>query len=484
MKLDPAITLVVKRIAEEFKKLRQQISGEIGNLTTRINNLPTTAGTPGPPGEPGAPGAAGAPGAPGAPGVTSFNSVPITPSQSGTVNNWNPAGLASANVIRLTNAETVGISITGISAKSNGDFLFVINLSQYALQILFENAGSLSANRISGAIDYTSSQAGPKAIAPGQTAVFIYHTNGGLPTWLFMGNIGDGIWDIRQPPSNSTISGTGILSPSRKFTRVTSGGPSVKGVFALLDAATASTQFVWNEISAWNMTGGDLTIENEDAGTTAGQRIVTPSSSATTWPANNEAKFVYDSTVSRWRLVSSFGSAPSTPPESFPVSSWGSPVALSASGLSIPFTPPAPVMPAGRTVYTGMRVTFNDMVTADYTVGPTSNPLGNYELPLIHGWGISGATPDPFYFYTRSNLTGPVDPAGASFTSTVGISGSMIIPAAAFYPDGVTTLTFFDNSAGLGFMAPTVQNGGSFGVNMSTSVVLPGVNILIEYVYG
>lgn len=55
MKLDPAIVLVVKRIAQEFKKLRQMIA-----------SLPSTAGLPGPPGEPGAAGATGPAGADGA----------------------------------------------------------------------------------------------------------------------------------------------------------------------------------------------------------------------------------------------------------------------------------------------------------------------------------------------------------------------------------------------------------------------------------
>ena len=54
MKLDPAIALVVKRIAEEFKKLRQQIAA-----------LPTTAGTQGPAGPAGDPGPAGPAGATG-----------------------------------------------------------------------------------------------------------------------------------------------------------------------------------------------------------------------------------------------------------------------------------------------------------------------------------------------------------------------------------------------------------------------------------
>lgn len=301
MKLDPAIVLVVKRIAQEFKKLRQMIA-----------NLPSTAGQPGPPGPPGqagAPGSPGAPGAPGADGTTSFNSTPITPVQSGTVNNWNPAGLSTANVIRLTNAETTGLSITGITAKSSGDFLFLINASQYAIEVLFDNAGSLIANRITGAPDYATTQASPTPVSPGQTAVFIYHTNGGQPTWFFIGNMGAGVWDVRQPPSSTSVSGAGILSTQRRFARVTSAGSSLKGISSILDAATGTNPLSWNEITAWNMTGATILITHEDAGTAVGQRIATPTSANITWPIGTEARFVYDSTVSRWRLLSDFGSS-------------------------------------------------------------------------------------------------------------------------------------------------------------------------------
>lgn len=298
MKLDPAIVLVVKRIAQEFKKLRQMIA-----------NLPSTAGQPGPPGPAGAPGAqgpagaAGANGADGADGVTSFNSVPITPTVSGSQNNWNPAGLATANVIRLTNTETVGLSITGITAKNDGDFLFLINASQYACELYFQNASSLITNRIAGGLDYSSSVPATLAICPGQTAVFIYNSFGGQAQWIHIGNIGDGVWDIRRIPANTTIGLSGTFNATRKFMRITSAAVSIKGITSLLDAVAASTPFIWNEITAWNVSGGSITIDHESGSATAANRIVTPSSANVTWPDNTEARFVYDSTLSRWRLV-------------------------------------------------------------------------------------------------------------------------------------------------------------------------------------
>lgn len=298
MKLDPAIALVVKRIAQEFKKLRQMIA-----------NLPSTAGQPGPPGpagadgSPGPAGAAGVNGADGADGVTSFNSVPITPTVSGSQNNWNPAGLSTANFIQLTNSETIGLSITGITAKNAGDFLFVMNAAQYACELYFQNASSLVTNRIVGAPDYNTSLPATLAICPGQTAVFIYSTYAGQDQWIHMGNIGDGVWDIRRIPAIVTIGLSGSFNAPRKFARITSAATSIKGITSLLDAVAASTPFIWNEITAWNVSGGSITIDYESASATAANRIVTPSSANVTWPDNTEARFVYDSTLSRWRLV-------------------------------------------------------------------------------------------------------------------------------------------------------------------------------------
>lgn len=227
----------------------------------------------------------------------------IAPTATGSLNNWNPTGLSSASVIKLTNIETVGVSITGIQAKAEGDFLFVINASQYACELYFQSSSSLITNRIAGGLDYLSSTPATLAICPGQTAVFIYSSFGGQAQWIHIGNIGDGVWDIRRIPANTTIGASGSLNASRKFMRITSAATSLKGITALLDAVSASTPYIWNEITAWNMTGGSVTIDYESGSVSAANRIVTPSAANVTWPASTEARFVYDSTVSRWRLT-------------------------------------------------------------------------------------------------------------------------------------------------------------------------------------
>lgn len=66
MKLDPAIQKVVVRIAQEFKKLRQQIA----TLTDRVNSLAAGSGSPGPKGDKGDPGTTGPAGPAGPAGAT------------------------------------------------------------------------------------------------------------------------------------------------------------------------------------------------------------------------------------------------------------------------------------------------------------------------------------------------------------------------------------------------------------------------------
>ncbi len=297
MKLDPAIALVVKRIAQEFKKLRQMIA-----------NLPSTAGQPGPPGPAGAdgsPGPAGAPGvdgADGADGVTSFNSVPITPVQSGSVNNWNPHGLSTANVIRMSNFETIGLQITGIQAKSLGDMLFIVNASLYTIELLFNSTSSSIANRIVGNTTYSAAAEGPQVIGPGQTALLIYNKWAAQDYWVFMGVIGTGPWNnIRGEASTTTISAFGFMPVSKSFERVTSALANLNNISGFTDWTAVNPQ-PWVELLVWNSSGASITIDH-DTGGTAAYRIYTPTGASVTWPANTEACFVYDSTVSRWRLV-------------------------------------------------------------------------------------------------------------------------------------------------------------------------------------
>lgn len=170
-------------------------------------------------------------------------------------------------------------------------------------------------------------------------------------------------------------------------------------------------------------------------------------------------------------------------PESFPILSFADTTTLDLSGTSSSFQFPTPVPPDGKT-YRGMRITFTDILTVVVGTGASAAQAGTIELPIIHAWEIAGMAHTPLYFYARHNCVSTYDPAGGGFTINVALSGSLYIAAAEFTPDGSASLTFTDNTAGLGFRVPDyIYDVIPYTLDTATSEIHPGVNILAEYVY-
>lgn len=72
--------------------------------------------------------------------------APISPGQiSGTVDNWNPTGLSTANVIRMSGAS--GTDLTGLVAQPAGTMILALNVGSFAITLHHQNAGSSAANR-------------------------------------------------------------------------------------------------------------------------------------------------------------------------------------------------------------------------------------------------------------------------------------------------------------------------------------------------
>lgn len=75
-----------------------------------------------------------------------FN-LAITPTGiSGTVDNWNPTGLAAANRIRVSAAS--GTDLTGLVAGADGQTLLMQNVGSFALTVHHQSTGSTAANRL------------------------------------------------------------------------------------------------------------------------------------------------------------------------------------------------------------------------------------------------------------------------------------------------------------------------------------------------
>jgi hypothetical protein len=70
----------------------------------------------------------------------------ITPTVSADQNNWNPAGLSGANVVRIN--ATAPATITGIAAQTDGTVLVLVNVGTSTVVIADESGSSTAANRI------------------------------------------------------------------------------------------------------------------------------------------------------------------------------------------------------------------------------------------------------------------------------------------------------------------------------------------------
>jgi hypothetical protein len=72
----------------------------------------------------------------------------ITATVNATQNNWNPTGLATARIVRIS-GQTASRDITGITAQTAGTLLTLFNAStSFPIVLKSENAGSTAANRI------------------------------------------------------------------------------------------------------------------------------------------------------------------------------------------------------------------------------------------------------------------------------------------------------------------------------------------------
>ena len=148
MKLDPAIVLVVKRIAQEIKKLRQMIA-----------SLPSTAGQPGPPGPQGPAGPAGETGPAGPSGgmvVEQLTAAWVDP-----VNKtyWLIARITSNATITRVSTQTASGTCSVQLATNAGSLGSVISCSStlstsvVSLALIAGDYLKIAVSSVSGAVD-------------------------------------------------------------------------------------------------------------------------------------------------------------------------------------------------------------------------------------------------------------------------------------------------------------------------------------------
>lgn len=292
MKLDPAIVLVVKRIAQEIKKLRQTIA-----------SLPTASGTqgqPGPAGEPGAPGATGPAGATGATGPAGADGIDGAATAPQTDFSIATRSISAGNNVVIGTTYSfyeysggVDATITGLDATgtSHGRVIGIsVRPGTAGILTFSDNSGSsLAANR------FRLNGVSP-GIEAGDVALIQYIADGsGAVGWRIIGISSPGIGgDLRGQPRSAVVQSasrefrfsgmyalTGLTANQNNFalpdtvshfaTGSDAGGP--RNITGIAPSATASSngRVLKISVDASRTTGVILT--HNDAASTAGNRF-------------------------------------------------------------------------------------------------------------------------------------------------------------------------------------------------------------------
>jgi hypothetical protein len=218
------------------------------------------------------------------------------------VNNLDPGSTTATRVFVTRSGSIQDIVITGIVAPAhNNRLMILVNGNSGSMQLVGSGTSSTAANRFV----FTADGAGASrniTIGPWDAALLFYEP-GGSPRWKYLGTLSQG---------NNTIIQT---SPSGVFVdalnRVTFGGPFERLVtagfpfYGILELSTTTTTAV-RMVELFNQTGSSVTIHHDampGGSQPVTQGILTPTGSGVTWPNLTAARFIYDKSTNRWRLL-------------------------------------------------------------------------------------------------------------------------------------------------------------------------------------
>lgn len=232
-----------------------------------------------------------------------FQELRLTPAISpaalaaGETNNYSPANfLTTSRVRQATNI--AGSSLSGLGAASDGDVRFFENLGPGTLTFENENTNSTAANRITcpGSVDITLSIYGAAILVyDGTTSRWKIDAIAGLST------ASSTFQEIALTPAASPAAlaagttndynPTGFSTSSRLRQATNVAGSAISGFVAQNSGDIRIVQ---------NLGPGTLTLLNEDAGSTATNRITCPGGVSQIVPAGGAFFLIYDATTSRW----------------------------------------------------------------------------------------------------------------------------------------------------------------------------------------
>lgn len=254
----------------------------------------------------------------------------ISPSAiGGTVADYAPTGFASATMI-LQNTSS-GVNMSGLAGGTSGRVLIMCNTGANGINLQNENAGSTASNRFRALSADNVQLAG---IANGNSCAWLFYDSVvsrwrvvSINTSVNLATISFQAISINAASTFSatiTQSGTynlgqalnltGVISPTALGAGPTAnyaptGGTTIStirqdmsanGVVSGLSISQVNGRtIILHNISATNT----LTLNHEDAASTAGNRFVLPNNANLVLQPNSSNTLRYDGTSSRWRVI-------------------------------------------------------------------------------------------------------------------------------------------------------------------------------------
>ncbi len=265
-------------------------------------------------------------------GAIDFSGVISPANLTGTpVNDYNPAGLSTTRAIRQN--ESANATITGLVAQPDGTEIVIMNVSATLMITLTnQDAGSAAANRF---LLYNSSN---YAIPPLGGVTLRY--SGADSRWRLASSVDNqptlaGTTYLAGSTIDATTSrvNTGALAVTQATTTAITGtlndwNPTYTGgengsFVTIVRANTSGATTITGRVAAafggrqqyiQNVGVANITITNQDAGSAAANRFITPSGTSITIVPGGVMHFYYDIVLARWIVdyVSTSASATGT----------------------------------------------------------------------------------------------------------------------------------------------------------------------------
>jgi hypothetical protein len=235
---------------------------------------------------------------------STIESVTFAAASATNVNNLDPGSTTATRVLVTRSGSIQDIVITGIVAPAhNNRLMILVNGNSGSMQLVGSGTSSTAANRFS----FTADGAGASrniTIGPWDAALLFYEP-GGSPRWKYLGTLSQGNNTIIQTSPSGVIVGG--------LNRVTVGGPFERLVTAAfpfygIEEWSSTTTTAVRMVELFNQTGGSVTIHHDampGGSQPVTQGILTPTGAGVTWPNLTAARFIYDKSTNRWRLVNS-----------------------------------------------------------------------------------------------------------------------------------------------------------------------------------